>query len=197
MFKVKIYLGLEYMFLSPSVMWDWDLSLFFHLHFWDWMYLTCRAKFFKKPDCTKLSQKRKRESQNPSNFVGRKHYQSLQKMYLYIILPAFTLFLIICLVSNHSCSRDCRTPIRSKNKYHTHNITWYPPGSPTPIVSSWWLRSDEELRLIDVTPLSLGLQTAGGFMTTVLFPLLQGLGVQVSIGVRMGDEKFGASGCSC
>eukprot|EP00434_Breviolum_minutum_P000040 symbB.v1.2.000034.t3/scaffold12.1/size699752/14 len=28
--------------------------------------------------------------------------------------------------------------------------------------------SDEELRLIDVTPLSLGLQTAGGFMTTVI-----------------------------
>ena len=29
------------------------------------------------------------------------------------------------------------------------------------------LRTGQELRLIDVTPLSLGIQTAGGFMTTV------------------------------
>ena len=99
-------------------------------------------------------------------------------MYVYIILPPFTLVLIIFLVSNHycSCSRDAISQFVQTSNTHTH-IT--PPRISHSQRHRKWLRSDEELRLIDVTPLSLGLQTAGGFMTTVLFPLLQGLGMGV------------------
>ena len=86
-------------------------------------------------------------------------------------------FTAFFLVSNHSCSTSFKeehadVPLGSPTPKKKGNI-WFVMCASS---SSQWLRSDEELRLIDVTPLSLGLQTAGGFMTTVLFPLLQGLG---------------------